>query len=193
GSICAGYRLGRRDRTLTTSRSGTTIDPPQAWIETANRGCSTWHSQMIPRDQPRIQRVDQAIFYLSGTNTGRLRGVVEERAIASGSTCARRPRVLGQAGSHRVGICYMFLDGWNPRVPNRKRPATNLFTFARFATLQWKVLRSTNTVERINEEFRRRTQTQGPLPSEDAVLLLPFGLLRSGQVALRSLVGWQPQ
>ena len=36
-----------------------------------------------------------------------------------------------------------------------------------------------------------RTKTQSPLPSEDAVLLLLFGLLRRGQVTLRRLVGWQ--
>ena len=49
----------------------------------------------------------------------------------------------------------------------------------------------TNALERINEEFRRRTKTQASLPSEEAVLLLLFGLLRSGQITLRRLVGWQ--
>ena len=66
-----------------------------------------------------------------------------------------------------------------------------LFTFTGFPTSQWKALRTTNALERINEEFRRRTKTQASLPSEDAVLLLLFGLLRSGQVTLRRLVGWQ--
>ena len=51
---------------------------------------------------------------------------------------------------------------------------------------QWKALRTTNALERINEEFRRRTKTQASLPGQDAVLLLLFGLLRSGQVKLRS-------
>ncbi len=66
-----------------------------------------------------------------------------------------------------------------------------LFTFTAFPLSQWKALRTTNALERINEEFRRRTKTQASLPSEEAVLLLLFGLLRSGQVALRRLVGWQ--
>jgi len=56
---------------------------------------------------------------------------------------------------------------------------------------QWKALRTTNALERINEEFSRRTNTQASLPNEEAVLLLPFGLLRSGQVKLRRLVCWQ--
>ncbi len=66
-----------------------------------------------------------------------------------------------------------------------------LFTFTALPISQWKALRTTNALERINEEFRRRTKTQASLPSEEAVLLLLFGLLRSGQVTLRRLVGWQ--
>ena len=66
-----------------------------------------------------------------------------------------------------------------------------LFTFTAFPISQWKALRTTNALERINEEFRRRTKTQASLPNEEAVLLLLFGLLRSGQVRLRRLVGWQ--
>jgi putative transposase len=65
-----------------------------------------------------------------------------------------------------------------------------LFTFIAFPFAQWKALRTTNALERINEEFRRRTKTQASLPSEEAVLLLMFGLLRSGQIKLRRVVGW---
>jgi transposase-like protein len=66
-----------------------------------------------------------------------------------------------------------------------------LFTFTAFPISQWKALRTTNALERINEEFRRRTKTQASLPGEDAVLLLLFGLLRSGQIVLRRMDGWQ--
>ena len=67
----------------------------------------------------------------------------------------------------------------------------DLFTFVRFPTTQWKALRTTNALERIHEEFRRRVKTQASLPSQDAVLLLLFGLLRSGAITLRALVGYQ--
>jgi putative transposase len=66
-----------------------------------------------------------------------------------------------------------------------------LFTFTAFPAAQWKALRTTNALERINQEFRRRTKTQASLPNEESVLLLLFGLLRSGQIKLRRLVGWQ--
>ena len=67
----------------------------------------------------------------------------------------------------------------------------DLFTFLAFPPSQWKALRTTNALERINEEFRRRTKTQTMLPSEDAVLVLLFGLLHSGAITLRRLDGWR--
>ena len=51
-------------------------------------------------------------------------------------------------------------------------------------------MRTTNALERINEEVRRRAKTQASLPGEDAVLLLLFGLLRTGQIKLRRIAGW---
>jgi transposase-like protein len=58
-----------------------------------------------------------------------------------------------------------------------------------FPQSQWKALRTTNALERINGEFRRRTKTQASLPGEDAVLLLLYGLLRSGHIVMRRIDG----
>lgn len=88
-----------------------------------------------------------------------------------------------------------FLRKWKLRCKavsaSLEEAGDELFTFTAFPASQWKALRTTNALERINEEFRRRTKTQASLPSEEAVLFLLFGLLRSGQVRLRRLVGWQ--
>lgn len=88
-----------------------------------------------------------------------------------------------------------FVRKWKLRckavLSSLEEAGDDLFTFLRYPPSQWKALRTTNALERINGEFRRRTKTQASLPSEDAVLLLLFGLLRSGQVKLRRLVGWQ--
>jgi hypothetical protein len=46
-------------------------------------------------------------------------------------------------------------------------------------------------IERLHEEFRRRVKTQGSLPTEDAALVLLFGLVVSGQIRLRRLDGWR--
>jgi putative transposase len=87
-----------------------------------------------------------------------------------------------------------FLKEWRPRCPavakSFEEAGEELFTFLRFPPAQWRALRTTNALERINEEFRRRTKTQAMLPSEDTVLLLPFGLLMSGQIRSRKIDGW---
>jgi putative transposase len=46
-------------------------------------------------------------------------------------------------------------------------------------------------IERLHEEFRRRVKAQGSLPTEDAALVLLFGLVASGQIRLRCLDGWR--
>jgi len=88
-----------------------------------------------------------------------------------------------------------FTKKWRLRCPavveSLEEAGAELFTFLGFPSSQWKALRTTNALERINEEFRRRTKTQASLPGHEAVVLLLFGLLRSGQVKLRALVGYQ--
>src|SRR5271154_1157073 len=339
GSVRAGYRHGKRERTLSTSLGATTIAMPRARIESADGQRSEWRSRMIPRYQRRTERVDEAILgvYLSGTNTRRLRGALAPLLRGAALSKDAVSRLVGrlredfEAWAKRdlgeLGVRYLFLDGWYPRVRIGKKrvrvpvlvtlgvcaagrrmvldmrlcgaeseqawldavraltarnlgaPAlavidgnpglaaalrmqwpkvaiqrcTNhklwnllakapahlreelaedyrrmiygdnrqavekariafsrkwklrsqavsasfeeagdeLFTFTGFPISQWKALRTTNALERINEEFRRRTKTQASLPSEEAVLFLLFGLLRSGQVTLRRLVGWR--
>jgi transposase-like protein len=88
-----------------------------------------------------------------------------------------------------------FTKKWRLRCPavieSLEEAGDELFTFVRFPQAQWKALRTTNALERINEEFRRRTKTQASLPGQDAVLLLLVGLVRRGQVKLRAPVGYQ--
>jgi transposase-like protein len=88
-----------------------------------------------------------------------------------------------------------FTKKWQLRCPavveSLQEAGDELFTFLRFPSSQWKALRTTNALERINEEFRRRTKTQASLPGQDAVVLLLFGLLRSGQIKLRVLDGYR--
>ena len=66
-----------------------------------------------------------------------------------------------------------------------------LLTFFTFPKAQWKTLRTTNVIERLHEEFRRRVKTQGSLPTEDAALILLFSLVVSGQIKLRRIDGWR--
>jgi transposase-like protein len=49
----------------------------------------------------------------------------------------------------------------------------------------------TNVIERLHEEFRWRVKTQGSLPTEEAALVLLFGLVASSQIRLRRVDGWR--
>jgi transposase-like protein len=98
------------------------------------------------------------------------------------------------AGAARTAFT-AFERKWNPRCPGVVRSlqegGEELLTFFQFPKHQWKTLRTTNVIERLNEEFRRRVKTQGALPTEDAALVLLFGLVVSGQIRLRRLDGWR--
>jgi putative transposase len=84
---------------------------------------------------------------------------------------------------------------WDKRCPavgkSLREGGDELLTFFTFPKAQWKTLRTTNVIERLNEEFRRRVKTQGALPTDDAAVTLLFSLVASGQIKLRKLDGWR--
>jgi len=88
-----------------------------------------------------------------------------------------------------------FVSKWKSRCPSvvksLEEAGDELFTMYRFPKQHWKNIRTTNVIERLNGEFRRRVKTQGSLPSEDAALLLLFGLIATGQIKLRKIDGYK--
>jgi putative transposase len=66
-----------------------------------------------------------------------------------------------------------------------------LFTFTRLDPTQWKSARTTNAIERLNEEFRRRIKTRTVLPCAETVPMLLWALLASGQIQMRKVDGWE--
>jgi len=66
-----------------------------------------------------------------------------------------------------------------------------LFAFIRLPPSQWRSVRTTNAIERLHEEFKRRIKTQTVLPSADTAAMLFWALLASGQVNMRKVDGWQ--
>lgn len=97
------------------------------------------------------------------------------------------------AGAHRAFAA--FVKKWSKSCPGAvkslEEAGPELLTFYRYPRSQWKSLRTTNAIERLYLEFRRRVKTQGSLPSEHAVLTLLYGLLATGQLRFRKLDGWQ--
>ena len=74
-------------------------------------------------------------------------------------------------------------------VQSLNEAGDELLTFFRYPPSLWKSLRTTNVIERMNGEFRRRVKTQGSLSNSEAGLKLLFGLFASGQISMRRIGG----
>lgn len=66
-----------------------------------------------------------------------------------------------------------------------------LFAFTRLPPSQWKSARTTNAIERLHEEFKRRIKTQTVLPSAETAAMLFWALMASGQISMRKIDGWR--
>src|ERR1700683_3539030 len=66
-----------------------------------------------------------------------------------------------------------------------------LSAFTRLPPSQWRSVRTTNAIERLHEEFKRRIKTQTVLPYADNAAMLFWALLASGQINMRKVDGWQ--
>ncbi len=66
-----------------------------------------------------------------------------------------------------------------------------LFAFLRLPLSQWRSARTTNAIERLHEEFKRRIKTQTVLPSAETAAMLFWALMASGQITMRKVDGWQ--
>ena len=88
-----------------------------------------------------------------------------------------------------------FLRKWRLRhravADSLEEAGDKLFAFTRLPPSQWKSARTTNAIERLHEEFKRRIKTQTILPSADTAAMLFWALLASGQIRMRKVDGWQ--
>lgn len=87
-----------------------------------------------------------------------------------------------------------FLRKWRlrckPVADSLEEAGEKLFTFLRFPPEQWRSIRTTNAIERLHEEFKRRIKTQCMLPCAETACMLFWALLASGQITLRKVDGW---
>jgi len=88
-----------------------------------------------------------------------------------------------------------FLRKWRLRhravADSLEEGGDKLFAFTCLPPSQWKSARTTNAIERLHEEFKRRIKTQTVLPSADTAAMLFWALLASGQIQMRKVDGWQ--
>ena len=88
-----------------------------------------------------------------------------------------------------------FLAKWKlrcrPVATSLEEAGERLFTFVRYPPEQWRSARTTNAIERLHEEFKRRIKTQCLLPCAETAAMLFWALLASGQITMRRVEGWQ--
>lgn len=86
-----------------------------------------------------------------------------------------------------------FLRKWRPLCAEVARSleeaGTQLLTFFAFPKEMHKSIRTSNAIENLNREFRRRTKTQGSFSTEEAAVSLLWGLVAFGQIKMRKIDG----
>ena len=86
-----------------------------------------------------------------------------------------------------------FLQKWSSLCPAVARSmaeaGAELLTYYEFPRAMWKSLRTTNVIENLNREFRRRTKSQASFATEGAAVTLLYGLVAFGQIRLRKIDG----
>jgi putative transposase len=88
-----------------------------------------------------------------------------------------------------------FVKKWTTLCPpvarSLEEAGTDLLTFYSFPKAMWKSFRTTNALENLNREFRRRTKTQASFSTEASALTVLYGLVAVGQIVFRKIDGHQ--
>ena len=86
-----------------------------------------------------------------------------------------------------------FVAKWSRLCPavarSLEEAGHELLTFYTFPKAMWRSLRTTNPLENLNREFRRRTKTQASFGQEASALTLLYGLIAFGQIRMHKIGG----
>ena len=117
-----------------------------------------------------------------------------------GADLAHRIEAVRAVGRHRQdGYTRQRNDGdaegfWREGIRgsiSRSLSIWQVHALTRLPPSQWRSARTTNAIERLHEEFKRRIKTQTMLPSADTAAMLFWALLASGQINMGKADGWQ--
>ncbi len=126
--------------------------------------------------EERVQRRLAAILAADVVGYSRLMGVDEAGTLAR-LKALRKDVIDPRIAEHGGRIVKLMGDG-------------TLVEFLRYPPRQWKSLRTTNAVERLHGEFKRRIKSQCALPNAETAAMLFWALMASGQITMRRVDGW---
>ena len=197
-----GVRHGHRERTLTGTFGKTRIAVPRARLTGEDGKTREWRSGSLRAYQRRTRAADALIAgaYLAGTNTRRVRkhrnllAHAPERLheeISNDYRDMMYAATRGEVETRRKA----FIRKWRLKcravADSLEEAGDKLFTFTRFPPSQWRSIRTSNAIERLHEEFKRRIKTQTVLPCAETAAMLFWALLASAQITMRKVDGWQ--
>src|SRR6266566_2978254 len=107
------------------------------------------------------------------------------------SSCNRSIAFVVRTLRHWPGGSRVKANKRSPASARLSEAGERLFAFTRLPPGQWRSVRTTNAIERLHEEFKRRIKTQTVLPSADTAAMLFWALLASGQINMRKVDGWE--
>jgi transposase-like protein len=172
GEFCEGLReRGVRDVVLgiLDGSKGLRTAVGKAWGEADVQRCTVHKERNLLNRAPRPAREEVKADY---------RAIVEAESEKAGQEAWRR-----------------FVRKWEKRLPavvrSLEEGGEELLTFFRYPKSQWKCLRTTNAIERLLKEFRRRVKVQESLPDGDSAVALLHALWAEGCIAMRRLDGYR--
>jgi transposase-like protein len=197
-----GHRHGRRERQVMGSFGTLEVAVPAAWRGVLNdltrRGLKTPELAIVD-GAPGLEKALLALWPdlpLQRCTVHKLRNLMahapkrladEIAADYADMIYADNPRAVEK---RRKAFPRKWRDKCEAVATSLEEAGDKLFTFTRLPVEQWKSARTTNAIERLHLEFKRRIKTQTVLPSAETAAMLFWALLASGQIVLRKVDGW---
>ncbi len=172
---------------------GITSDPNGEWMKQVARNLTDMWDGFLLGKRYLIHDRDPLF-------TEAVRGLLRDSGVKPLRLPANSPNLNAYAERFVLSIRRECLDRfvplkWTPLAPavvrSLEEAGNQLLTFYEFPRAMWKSIRTTNALENLNREFRRRTKTQASFSSEESAVALLFGLIASGQIQLRRIDGYQ--
>jgi transposase-like protein len=184
GLQTSGVETGAAWSELVADLAGRGLRAPQLVISDGNRGLK----QALTRLWPGVAHQRCTVHKQRNVVSAAPRHV-QARVRTDFQAIIYAPTLTAARAAHA-----RFVTTWRKRAPRAVasllEAQDDLLTFHACPPSQHRALRSTNVIERLNEEFRRRIKTQTACPSETSVLVLFYALLASGTVRMNKLTGW---
>ena len=184
GLQTSGVETGAAWAEMVSDLAARGLPTPQLVISDGNRGLQ----QALTRCWPRVAHQRCVVHKQRNVVSAAPRHV--QAAVRTDFHAIVYAPTLAEARTARD----RFVASWRKRAPRAVasllEAADELLTFHAFPVSQHRSLRSTNVIERLNEEFRRRVKTQTACPSESSVLVLFYSLIASGTVRMKKITGW---